>query len=76
MEKFYPDPHSYYKHDDLGVRIKNLDPGRKERINGHAHIRASFLDKSPIPLVICTGKLDLGRWQQVLFFDFDDLDQR
>ena len=69
----YPDAHSYYRHDDFSVRTKNL--GHKERINGHAHVRASFLDR-PWMLRVRNGKIHLGRWQQLLFFDFDDLEER
>jgi secondary thiamine-phosphate synthase enzyme len=64
----------YYEHDDLDVRTVNLEEGRKERINGHAHIRASLFPQS-LTLHVKEGKLRLGTWQQILFFDFDDLDE-
>ena len=65
----------YYRHDNLKIRTVNLDPSRKERINGHAHVRALFFPQSLV-LRIRNGQIHLGRWQQVLFFDFDGLGDR
>jgi secondary thiamine-phosphate synthase enzyme len=65
----------YYRHDDLEVRTENLDSGRKERVNGHAHIKAMLIGPSQV-LPVIYGKIDLGKWQQILFFDFDDLAER
>jgi len=62
----------YYRHDNLKIRTVNLDPSREERINGHAHVRALFFPQFLV-LRIRNGKIHLGRWQQVLFFDFDCL---
>jgi len=65
----------YYEHDDLVVREENLDKDRVERRNGHAHLKALFIGPSEtIPII--DGKLELGTWQQILFFDFDDLGER
>src|SRR3989344_296986 len=58
-----------YLHDDFTVRTKNLDENRKERKNGYAHLRALLLQ--PILLLrVEDGKLCLGKWKQVLLFDF------
>ncbi len=39
--------------------------------NGHAHVRAALLGPSlTIPLV--EGRLALGRWQEIIFADFDN----
>lgn len=65
----------YYRHDDLTVRTKNLETGTEERVNGHAHLRASFFNQSII-LRVRGFKLHLGKWQQILFFDFDNLGER
>lgn len=63
----------YYEHDDFSVRTVNLESVTEERINGHSHIRASFLGGPSLTLMVQDGQLHLGRWQQVLFFDFDDI---
>lgn len=57
----------YYEHDDVRKR-KNPQPD--ERQNGFAHCRASLFPAS-ITLSVECGKLVLGQWQQILFFDFD-----
>lgn len=60
---------NYYRHDDFLLRFQK--EAAEERVNGHAHVRASFLTKSFLIEVI-DGRLDLGTWEQVLFFDHDD----
>ena len=57
-----------YAHDDVNRRTVNLTPG--ERRNGHAHCRAALLRASE-SLMVADGRLSLGRWQRVLFVDFD-----
>ena len=57
-----------YAHDDPTRRRVNLTP--HERVNGHAHCRAVSLGAS-ICLSVVDGALLLGRWQRVLFVDFD-----
>lgn len=66
---------NYYRHDDLSLRTQNIEEGTEERVNGHAHVRASFFPKGHV-VDVCEGKLDLGRWEQLLFFDFDDIGRR
>ena len=67
-------PEVSYVHDSK-KRTVNLDPDRHERVNGHAHLRALFTNSSAsVPLYIEDGKLALGQWQKVLFFDFDNLE--
>ena len=65
----------YYRHDDHRVRTVNLEPKGRERINGHAHVKASFLSPFLIFWVV-NGVIQLGEFQQILFFDFDDLGER
>ncbi len=44
---------------------------RWKDMNGHSHVRASLLGPSlTVPFV--EGELQLGRWQQVIFIDFDN----
>ncbi|MGE0814240.1 MAG: secondary thiamine-phosphate synthase enzyme YjbQ [Vicinamibacterales bacterium] len=57
-----------YAHDDFARRIGPLAPD--ERRNGHAHCRAMFLRTSEV-VHVSGGVLALGRWQRVLFADFD-----
>lgn len=65
-------PHSrYYRHDDSAVRTENLEESGRERMNGHAHVRSMVM--SPyLTLRIRDGRIYLGRWQSILFFDHDD----
>lgn len=67
---------AYYSHDDPTVRTENLEEGTEERKNGHAHVRASLVGQPFLTLRVKEGKLKLGKWQQILFFDFDDLTER
>ena len=39
--------------------------------NGHAHVRASFLGPG-ISVPFIDGKMQLGKWQQIIFIDFDN----
>ncbi len=55
-----------YLHDDIHLRECPVD----EPLNGHAHLKALILNASEsIPFE--EGKLSLGKWQSVLFFDLD-----
>ncbi|MGB9696769.1 MAG: secondary thiamine-phosphate synthase enzyme YjbQ [Ignavibacteria bacterium] len=39
--------------------------------NGYAHLRSSLI-KTSFTIPIVNGELTLGRWQQVIFIDFDN----
>ncbi|MGH9841131.1 MAG: secondary thiamine-phosphate synthase enzyme YjbQ, partial [Blastocatellia bacterium] len=58
----------YYKHND---------PGHSdcERKNADAHLRALIVGHS-LTIPIVEGKMKLGRWQQVLFAEFDGPNNR
>ncbi|MGV2831031.1 secondary thiamine-phosphate synthase enzyme YjbQ [Myxosarcina sp. GI1(2024)] len=59
-------PTAKYLHNDLHLR----DVPPDEPINAHSHLIAMMLNNSEtIPLV--DGKLALGTWQSVLFFELD-----
>ncbi len=59
-------PTAKYLHNDLHLR----DVPPNEPINAHSHLIAMMLNNSEtIPLV--DGKLALGTWQSVLFFELD-----
>ncbi len=40
-------------------------------MNGHSHVRASLLGPS-LTVPFAEGELQLGRWQQIIFMDFDN----
>jgi secondary thiamine-phosphate synthase enzyme len=62
-----------YRHDDFERRTTNIGPG--ERRNGHAHCRAALLHASE-SVPVAKGLLTLGRWQRVLFVEFDGAQRR
>ncbi|MEC4892466.1 MAG: secondary thiamine-phosphate synthase enzyme YjbQ [Oscillatoria sp. PMC 1051.18] len=65
LDKLAPKERKYL-HNDLHLRIVPPD----EPINAHSHLMAIMLNNSEyIPIV--AGKLALGTWQSVLFFDLD-----
>lgn len=57
-----------FAHDDFERRTVNLTPG--ERRNGWAHCRAALLRTSE-SIPVADAQLSLGRWQRVLFVQFD-----
>jgi secondary thiamine-phosphate synthase enzyme len=57
-----------YRHDDFSRRGAACPPD--ERANGHAHCRALLLGSS-VAINIAGGRLQLGRWQRVLFVELD-----
>jgi secondary thiamine-phosphate synthase enzyme len=56
-----------YAHDELHLRS---DVARNERPNGHAHAKALLL-RTAETLNVAQGRLQLGRWQRVLFVELD-----
>ncbi len=65
LRKLAPESETYL-HNDLHLRIVPPDEPR----NAHSHLMAMMLSTSEIIPVI-DGKLGLGTWQSVLFFDLD-----
>jgi len=57
-----------YFHDDID---KRLDCPPDEPINCHAHLKSAFLSNPSLSLVVFGGKLQLGRYQRILFGEFD-----
>ena len=62
-----------YAHDDMSRRMVNRTA--HERRNGHAHCRAALL-RSSEQVHVSDGVVMLGRWQRVLFVDFDGPQRR
>jgi secondary thiamine-phosphate synthase enzyme len=55
-----------YLHNDLHLR----DVPPDEPMNAHSHLMAMMLSSSEI-IPVVDGKLALGTWQSILFFDLD-----
>ena len=65
LEKLAP-PSGKYLHDDLHLR----DVPEDEPMNAHSHLMAMMLNTSEV-IPIVDGKLALGTWQSILFFELD-----
>lgn len=65
LEKLAP-PDARYLHNDLHLR----DVPPDEPINAHSHLMAMMLSTSEV-IPIVDGKLALGTWQSILFFELD-----
>ena len=66
FQKLAPEAERYL-HNDLHLR-KNIPPD--EPMNAHSHLISMMLSTSEV-IPIVDGKLALGTWQSVLFFDLD-----
>lgn len=65
LQKLAPESDRYL-HNDLHLR----DVPEDEPINAHSHLMAMMLSTSEV-IPIVDGKLALGTWQSVLFFELD-----
>ncbi|OUL19611.1 secondary thiamine-phosphate synthase enzyme [Nostoc sp. RF31YmG] len=65
LRKLAPESERYL-HNDLHLR----DVPEDEPINAHSHLMAMMLTTSEV-IPIVDGKLALGTWQSVLFFELD-----
>jgi len=66
-----------YWHNDLEVRDpKTMCESREECLNGHSHVRQMLLGASSETIPLISGKLSLGQWQRVLFFELDHARER
>ncbi|MBD2355548.1 YjbQ family protein [Tolypothrix sp. FACHB-123] len=70
LRKLAPESEKYL-HNDLHLRIVPED----EPMNAHSHLMAMMLSTSEI-IPIVDGKLALGTWQSILFFELDGPRQR
>jgi secondary thiamine-phosphate synthase enzyme len=57
-----------YNHDNFAIRTVNMCSD--ECANGHSHCKAIHLSPS-LTLNLIDGKMQLGRWQRVLFVELD-----
>jgi len=70
LRKLAPESERYL-HNDLHLR----DVPENEPMNAHSHLMAMMLSTSEV-IPIVDGKLALGTWQSVLFFELDGPRQR
>jgi secondary thiamine-phosphate synthase enzyme len=71
LEKMAP-LNDRYLHNDLHLR-PNIPPDEPK--NAHSHLMAMMLNNSEI-IPIVDGKLGLGTYQSILFFELDGARQR
>lgn len=62
-----------FKHDDFDIRTVNM--GVNERKNAEAHLKASMI-KEFLFWTFKNGCLNLGKWQDIIFWDFDPKGRR
>ena len=43
--------------------------------NGDAHLKRLLLGRD-VTIAVSDGRLDLGRWEQVFFFEFDGMKEK
>ena len=65
LRKLAPETDKYL-HNDLHLRVVPED----EPMNAHSHLMSMMLSTSEV-IPVVDGKLALGTWQSVLFFDLD-----
>lgn len=70
LRKLAPEAERYL-HNDLHLR----DVPEDEPINAHSHLMALMLNTSEV-IPIVDGKLFLGTWQSILFFELDGARKR
>ncbi|WP_339379211.1 secondary thiamine-phosphate synthase enzyme YjbQ [aff. Roholtiella sp. LEGE 12411] len=70
LQKLAPESERYL-HNDLHLR----DVPEDEPINAHSHLMAMMLSTNEV-IPLMDGKLALGTWQSVLFFELDGPRQR
>ncbi|MBV6627046.1 MAG: secondary thiamine-phosphate synthase enzyme YjbQ [Rivularia sp. (in: Bacteria)] len=71
LQKLAPDSDKYL-HNDLHLR-ENIPPD--EPMNAHSHLMAMMLSSSEV-IPVVDGKLALGTYQSVLFFELDGARKR
>lgn len=64
---------AYYRHDDFEIRDPQTLAGtpEEEPINGHAHIKQMLLGATSETVPVAAGRLQLGRWQRIMFIELD-----
>jgi secondary thiamine-phosphate synthase enzyme len=57
-----------YMHDDIELRE---DCPSDEPLNCHSHLKSVFFSNPSISMIIFGGKLQMGKYQRILFAEFD-----
>jgi secondary thiamine-phosphate synthase enzyme len=68
-------PETYYAHDDLERRTRNLQAGH-ERANGRSHVSHMLLGGVSHAIPVEAGEPALGRWQRLLLLELDESRER
>jgi secondary thiamine-phosphate synthase enzyme len=68
-------PETYYAHDDLERRTRNLQEGH-ERANGRSHVSHMLLGGVSHAIPVEAGEPALGRWQRLLLLELDESRER
>lgn len=63
-----------YLHDDFTIRTENMH--EDETKNAHAHLRQLLGGKTSEYIPVGEGSLLLGKWQRVMFVEFDRARER
>ena len=56
-----------YLHDDIEKRNCPKD----EPLNGHSHIKSALYSNASLCLILFKGEIQLGKYQKILFAEFD-----
>jgi secondary thiamine-phosphate synthase enzyme len=68
LNRIAPNIKGYYLHDDIAERD---DCPKDEPVNGHSHIKSAFFSNPSVTIILTDGKIQLGRYQRILFAEFD-----
>ncbi|MFH1521350.1 MAG: secondary thiamine-phosphate synthase enzyme YjbQ [archaeon] len=69
LNKRAPQTKGAYLHDDIDKREDDCPDDEPE--NGHSHIKATFYSNPSLALVLYNEKLQIGKYQRILFAEFD-----
>ena len=64
----YPFVVGKYRHDDIHKREGCPED---EPPNGHSHLKSLFFSNPSLSLILRKGKLQLGKYQRIIFAEFD-----
>ena len=67
LDRKVPQIKGRYLHDDIAKR----DCPENEPENAHSHLKAALYSNPSVSLVLFKGELQLGKYQRVLFAEFD-----
>ena len=68
LSREYPLKKGRYKHDDIDQRESCPED---EPMNGHSHLKAMFCSNPSLSLILKDGKLQIGKYQRIIFAEFD-----